>query len=291
MTTNYRILVVEDHKDWAQDIKTCIKSSPSLGASCSVDVVDNCAHAVKMMIEASYNLAVVDIKLPNASEGMCIMGICSNLRRRIPLIIVSGEISREQILESIQDYPIAPEDIMLKHNFNEQLFLERIQLLLTHSDKPKHHETHAINKPSARKKVTFWQALGGGIAALVSVLTAYSIGYNAGKEYQEQPLTTNQVQACANNNEVTVISKAGHKDQRVVLIMRLLNQSGCIVTDIRSVNSTSSNLRYYHKADANEAMLIGTFLKTKAGLNLPVTYIPGQASKKPAGRIEIWLGS
>ncbi len=291
MPANIRILVAEDNHDWALKMKSHIDSSPSLGQRASVDLEDNCAKAAKMITETSYDLAIVDIKLPNECEGLCLVGLCSNLKPRIPLLIVSGEISRKQILESLKDFPIEPDDIILKQQYDRHVFLDRVQWLLEHPKQPKPQEAPAVGQPQAGKRISFWQALGGGIAALVSVLTAYSIGYNAGKEYQEQPLTTNQVQACANNNEVTVISKAGHKDQRVVLIMRLLNQSGCIVTDIRSVNSTSSNLRYYHKADANDAMLIGTFLKTKAGLNLPVTYIPGQASKKPAGRIEIWLGS
>ena len=295
---NKRILVVENREDWQNTIRTCIENSESLGPSSSVDVVDNCAQSVKKIIDTNYDLAVIDIKLPNASEGMCLVGICSNLKRPIPVLIVSGKISQEEILKSLKDYSIKPDDIFLKGQFNQQKFLNRIELLLENAEPQAPQEEPKSDTPllsqkttfwQALQKITFWQAITGSIAALVSVITAFSIGYNMGKDCQEQPLSKQHSSVCAKKNEVLVYAKEGNKDERVILIMGLLNQSGCIVTDMPTTNTTTSNIRYYHKADVNDAMLISEYIRTETGMNFPVKFIPNQASKIPAGKLEIWI--
>jgi hypothetical protein len=135
----------------------------------------------------------------------------------------------------------------------------------------------------------FFKALGGSIAAIVGIMTAFWIGYQMGFSKAEKYQNTNENSLCTNKSEVLLHSTKGTTDQRAILIMNLLNGKGCRVSEIRAVDTSILDLRYFHKPDSHGAILISNYLRKETGLEIPVKYIPRYAFEVAPGTFEIWL--
>lgn len=138
-------------------------------------------------------------------------------------------------------------------------------------------------------KLSFLKAFAGSLAAVVGVLTAFWIGYQMGFSRAEDTQTTRQDEPCANANEVLLHSAIGSTDQRAKSAMDLLNKKGCRISAIRAVDSSHAALRYFHKPDSHDAILISNFLLAETEMQLPVQFLPRYASEVPPGTVEIWL--
>jgi DNA-binding NtrC family response regulator len=124
MTTK-RILILEDDARWKDIIQKAIEGN-EFGAFIKIDHAEECMGGMKKLIDFNYDLLISDIGIDDKPGGLCLIRTCSKLRKTIPVIIVSGMITIEEALESLQNYKIEPCDIFLKSEIDLNKFLARV---------------------------------------------------------------------------------------------------------------------------------------------------------------------
>lgn len=134
---NNSVFFVEDDLSFGSVMKSYLEIN-----GYEVVWVNDGKHAVERFREKVFNLAILDVMLPNV-DGFSIGKSIRQINKDIPLIYLTAKALREDIL---QGYDIGADDYITKP-FDSEVLLRKIEAILKRSDKNVHkkeHETYAI---------------------------------------------------------------------------------------------------------------------------------------------------
>ena len=118
-----KILLIEDNNTWTELIRRKIQS---LDYEIKIDSAEECMSGMQKLVDEDYDLLIADIEIHDKPRGMCLVRACAKFKKPIPVIIVSAKITPTEVIESLTNHSIKPQDIFLKGNFKTELFLNRI---------------------------------------------------------------------------------------------------------------------------------------------------------------------
>ncbi len=100
----FKILIVEDKKNWQEILRDCIRVAFKDNASkARIDVAKDYITARTQIKKTNYHLLLVDPMLPDSSEGIMLLNNIYDLGMRIPAFIIS-ELEYDDILEGAPLY-------------------------------------------------------------------------------------------------------------------------------------------------------------------------------------------
>ncbi|HOO84598.1 MAG TPA: response regulator transcription factor [Prolixibacteraceae bacterium] len=134
---NNSVFFVEDDLSFGSVMKSYLEIN-----GYEVVWVNDGKHAVERFQEGVFNLAILDVMLPNV-DGFSIGKSIRQINNDIPLIYLTAKALKEDIL---QGYDIGADDYITKP-FDSEVLLRKIEAILKRSEnsvQKKEHETYAI---------------------------------------------------------------------------------------------------------------------------------------------------
>lgn len=123
-----RVLVVEDEPDWQELLKEIFEAE-----GCQVDVVGSYQEAVDKILNVSYHLATIDIRLDNINHkdarGLELLEMAKRFGQDIPSIIISAVASSEQIAWAMSE--LRALDFIDKSKFKPEKFRRQIRAIFS----------------------------------------------------------------------------------------------------------------------------------------------------------------
>ncbi len=123
------VLVVEDSPAWQDILREYL-----LDMGCMVDIAHDFAAAREKLKAGYFDLVTIDAHLDprtRAHEGMLLLDYIRNrLGPDFPVIIVSGEINKQDLVRAFQKFSVTA--VMLKENFECDEFRDVVQAALQH---------------------------------------------------------------------------------------------------------------------------------------------------------------
>ena len=123
-----RVLVVEDEPDWRELLQEIFESE-----GCQVEVAESYQEAVDKILNASYHLATIDIRLDNINHkdarGLELLEMAKRFGQDIPSIIVSAVASSEQIAWAMTE--LRALDFIDKSKFKPEKFRRQIRAIFS----------------------------------------------------------------------------------------------------------------------------------------------------------------
>ncbi len=116
-----RILIVDDKDNWRRTLVDTLQQNDYFSES-----VEDVPQALKKLSTAIYHIVILDIRLPNDSEGIDLLQELDKrgLKGATKVIILSGYGTLEHVRRAFKEYDVA--DFLEKDNFSPQIFLESI---------------------------------------------------------------------------------------------------------------------------------------------------------------------
>ena len=113
-TVGKSVLVVEDNPAWQEILREYL-----VELGCVVDIVADFAEARDRLQDGQFSLVTIDAHLgprARANEGILLMDYIRNrLDSKLPIIIVSGEINKQDLVRAFQKFSVT--GVLLKEHF------------------------------------------------------------------------------------------------------------------------------------------------------------------------------
>lgn len=113
-TAGKSVLVVEDNPAWQEILRDYL-----VELGCVVDIVADFAEARDRLQDGQFSLVTIDAHLgprARANEGILLMDYIRNrLGPELPIIIVSGEINKQDLVRAFQKFSVT--GVLLKEHF------------------------------------------------------------------------------------------------------------------------------------------------------------------------------
>jgi CheY-like chemotaxis protein len=123
-----KILVVEDEPDWQDMLKDILESE-----GCEVDIAGSYQDAIEKMMNSSYHLATIDIRLDNINSqdtrGLQFLETVKQIGLTIDSIVISAVASPEQAAWALVE--LGARDFINKSDFRRERFRRKVRKLLS----------------------------------------------------------------------------------------------------------------------------------------------------------------
>jgi CheY-like chemotaxis protein len=118
-----RILIVDDEPEWGKELAAFLGRN-----GFSANAVTNVAEALEQLNNTFYHVVVLDIRLPDDTEGG--MGLLKELsglglKEATKVMMLSGYGTQEQMRQAFKDHEVA--DFIAKENTDPKAFLKSVQ--------------------------------------------------------------------------------------------------------------------------------------------------------------------
>jgi DNA-binding SARP family transcriptional activator/ActR/RegA family two-component response regulator len=132
MTKQTNILVIEDRADWQKVIQRLLEKEQF-----SAHLAGSYEEAIALMQRQKFDLAISDIVLDDARprfnrDGLSVIHKLREIQGNVPLIILSGFLSKDVHLSLAELCPEAP--VYMKEGFDRAAFVQSIHRLLGHQE-------------------------------------------------------------------------------------------------------------------------------------------------------------
>ena len=124
-----RVLVVEDAPNWQRIIGELIQEvAGELGFSVETVIASSFEGALAYIDTSSFDCITVDNKLGNITMANTLLHRIANLKKRVPVVVVSGVVEPNDVRNFFKDYNI--EEFFWKKGFRPKEFRETLASLL-----------------------------------------------------------------------------------------------------------------------------------------------------------------